>query len=711
MKLRTGILLLTAALLLPRAAVAALTASGPTPAASTIIILDASFSMHEQIKGEAKIDIAKRAVRELVESLPADVRLGLVAYGHRKGSDCSDIELLIPPDRLDKRAFVAAVEGLKPRGMTPLTAALEFTALSLDYTTKPANIILVSDGVETCGKDPCAMAAKLKAAGANLVIHTVGFDLSARDAKSIRCIANATGGQFLQAKDAASLKDALAVVVAEAVMLPPPAPPSPPKPVAAAVTAPPPQPPVVIPVTLKVPPAVVAGTTFSVEWTGPNKAGDTITIVPKGTPDDDDGNLAYTQQGTPLQLTALLDPGDAEVRYVAGRSHAVLARAPLKIKAAVEATLDAVPEAAAGSVVKVTWKGPNNEGDFITIVLKTTRDADYERSVPTRDGSPSAIATPMETGEGEIRYLSGQNNRVLARRPIKILPPHIVLAAADEGVAGSVVSITWEGPNYPDDYITIVAKTVPDGQRGGFAYTLKGSPSAVTAPAEAGDCEIRYMTGWGHKVLARRSIKIVAGLVTLNAPDKGVAGSEVAIVWTGPNNENDFITVVPKATPDGSRESFAWTQSGSPAQVTAPGELGAAEIRYIAGIDNKVLGRRPITVVAATITLRAPARAPAGTPVSIEWTGPNNMNDTIAIVPQGAPDGTSGRYAWTAAGSPANIDPPDEPGPYEVRYISGQNDRVLAHVPLAIGAAGTELLLPSPAVTLSAPASTVPDDP
>jgi Ca-activated chloride channel homolog len=82
MKLSTGILLLAAALVLPRIAMAAPAANAPAPDASTIIILDSSFSMHEKIKGEAKIDIAKRAVRELVESLPADVRLGLVAYGH-----------------------------------------------------------------------------------------------------------------------------------------------------------------------------------------------------------------------------------------------------------------------------------------------------------------------------------------------------------------------------------------------------------------------------------------------------------------------------------------------------------------------------------------------------------------------------------------------------------------------------------------------------
>ncbi|MFO7648105.1 hypothetical protein, partial [Halomonas campaniensis] len=56
-------------------------------------------------------------------------------------------------------------------------------------------------------------------------MHTVAFDMTTRQAKSIACIAHATGGRFLQAKDAASLKDALAVAVAESVAPPPPVPP------------------------------------------------------------------------------------------------------------------------------------------------------------------------------------------------------------------------------------------------------------------------------------------------------------------------------------------------------------------------------------------------------------------------------------------------------------------------------------------------------
>jgi len=137
---------------------------------------------------------------------------------------------------------------------------------------------------------------------------------------------------------------------------------------------------------------------------------------------------------------------------------------------------------------------------------------------------------------------------VLARRAIRILPPRISLAAADEAVAGSVVSVTGTG-QLSNDYLTIVAAAVTDGGRGAIAYTLKGSPVQVTVPGEAGACEIRYMSGWGDKVLARRAIKTVAADVTLAAPDEGVAGSNVPVTWSGPNNENDYITIVERSVP------------------------------------------------------------------------------------------------------------------------------------------------------------------
>ena len=105
--------------------------------------------------------------------------------------------------------------------------------------------------------------------------------------------------------------------------------------------------------------------------------------------------------------------------------------------------------------------------------------------------------------------MTGQGNRVLARRTIRLVAAEVTLSAAEEGKTGSAVSVTWTGPNNPGDYITVVAKSTPDGQYADYTLTSEGSPLDVTLPKEAGEAEIRYMTGQGNKVLARITIKVV----------------------------------------------------------------------------------------------------------------------------------------------------------------------------------------------------------
>ena len=668
--------------------------SAPAPASvPTVIILDSSGSMRGRIRGEAKIDIAKRVVRDLVGTLPEGTTLGLVAYGHRRGNDCADIELLIPPGPLERAKFIQAVEKMQPRGMTPLSGSLTFAAQAVDHRRQPAHLILVSDGVETCGQDPCATARRLKQEAPQLTVHTVAFDLSAREARSIACIATATGGRFLQANDAASLQDALELVVVEATQPPPPPPPPTPT---AATKAPEPPAERLTPATITVPPEVVVGATFAAEWTGPDNPQDYLTVVPQGTPDQLYENLGYTRRGSPLELTAPIEPGEVEVRYVTGQSRTILARAPMRVVDA-RVTLEAAPEIVAGARLAVTWAGPANTGDYLTIVPAAAPDGDYAGYTDTRAGSPLEVTAPLDPGPAEIRYMSGQGRKVLARRPVTVVAAEVTLEAPPEAGAGSRVAIQWTGPDNQGDYITIVRAGTPDGQYAGYADTRTGSPLEVTAPIEPGDAEIRYMTSAGRRVLARRPLRILATAVNLEAPAEAVAGSRVPIQWTGPNNQGDYITIVRAGTADGQYAGYTDTRVGSPLEVTTPIEAGEAEIRYMSGQGRKVLARRPLRVVAATITLDAPEQAVVGSVVRVNWTGPNNTSDYLTIVPVGAADSAYAGYADTKAGSPALVTAGLTPGAMEIRYVSGQGKKVLARRALQLTAAEVRLEVPQSA--------------
>lgn len=178
-----------------------------------ILVLDASGSMWGTINGKTKIEIARDAVAKVVAGLDENVQLGLMAYGHRRKGDCADIELLIPPGPLNKQAFMSKVNALQPLGNTPLTKAVELAAEALKYEENAATVILVSDGLETCGGDPCSLAQKLEAAGVKFTTHVVAFDLTQQEAQKIECLAKDTGGMFLSASDAGSLQHALQTAV------------------------------------------------------------------------------------------------------------------------------------------------------------------------------------------------------------------------------------------------------------------------------------------------------------------------------------------------------------------------------------------------------------------------------------------------------------------------------------------------------------------
>lgn len=196
-------------------------------AEKSILVLDASGSMWGKLDNTAKIEIARDVVSNLVKTWPQERELGLVAYGHREKGDCNDIEVIIEPGKLDASAFDQKVRALVPKGKTPMVAAIKKAAESLKFSEDPATVILVSDGEETCNEDPCSVAKELESQGIKFTAHVIGFDLKNAGGKAetqMKCIAEATGGNFLTANNASELNAALkqAVVVQEVKATPTP---------------------------------------------------------------------------------------------------------------------------------------------------------------------------------------------------------------------------------------------------------------------------------------------------------------------------------------------------------------------------------------------------------------------------------------------------------------------------------------------------------
>jgi Mg-chelatase subunit ChlD len=182
------------------------------------IVVDASRSMWGQINGVSKMEIAKVTLEDVSYWLPTDIDLALRAYGSNSDSDtnnCADSSLLVPFAELNRDSIRRSIAGLRPTGQTPIAYALNQAGLDFGTLGSDRAIVLVSDGIESCGGDPVEAAHALREQG--IIVHLIGFGLgnaADEDAASLQAVASASGGRYVTASSAEELKAALAETVA-----------------------------------------------------------------------------------------------------------------------------------------------------------------------------------------------------------------------------------------------------------------------------------------------------------------------------------------------------------------------------------------------------------------------------------------------------------------------------------------------------------------
>ncbi|HUF56320.1 MAG TPA: VWA domain-containing protein [Thermohalobaculum sp.] len=630
----------------------------------TILVLDASGSMWGQIEGRAKITIAQEVVAGLLADMPGDRALGLTAYGHRRKGDCGDIETLVPPAPGTADEVLAAVMAIKPKGKTPLSAAVLAAAEVLKYTEEPATVVLVSDGRETCDLDPCEVGRRLEETGVGFTAHVVGFDVADEaDRAQLRCLAESTGGRFLTASNAAELAEAL-----DEVSVAPPPPPAP-----------------------EPEPALTDMVFIATDGEGGPQVRRGLVWTLTG----DDGELMVETMEIP-DLRMALSPGGYRVEVLrlddeqtVARAVTVAEGAPQTVELPLEdltppARVEGPAEAVAGSTVQVAWEGPEQKNDFIAVARADQQGGQSVNSVWVREGNPAALLMPPEPGEYELRYVLYDGREVLARQPITVTEVAAALEAPAEAVAGSTVQVGWEGPDYQNDFISVAKPDQQGGQSVNSVWTRNGEPAALVMPAEPGEYEIRYVQYQDRTVLARQPVTVTEVTASVTAPSEAPAGANVPVEWTGPDYPNDFIAVVEPGEPGGAHASYVYTREGSPLALAMPPEPGEYEIRYVQYQDRTVLARQPVTVTEVTATLEAPAEVEAGSTILVAWAGPGYPRDFVSVARPDDPGGRYEGYTYAREGSPLRLTVPEEPGAYEIRYVQGAGNRVLARRALVV---------------------------
>jgi Ca-activated chloride channel family protein len=545
--------------------------------ARLMLVFDASGSMWGQIEGRAKIDIAKEVMSELIAAVPADFATGLMVYGHRHKGDCTDIETMIPVGPHNAAAMQAKIQALNPKGKTPLSDAVRQAAQALRYAEQKATVVLVSDGIESCDVDPCALTAELAMSGVDFTVHVIGFDIPKEDQARLKCLADKTGGLFLAADNAGQLRDALFKTLAEVQAPPPPVVADPGK---AKLTG---------------PPSVPAGSSMSVQWEGPNSRDDYVTIAEKETKDERHLDYAYTKLGNPAVFTAPGKVGDYELRYVHGQSNQVIGRADIQVTP-VQATLQAPPAADVATAIEVLWTGPAYAGDYISIAKPEQPAAGYLAYTYASKGSPLKVQAPFEPGPYEVRYILGKGNALLAKAPITIKAVGAAVQVPASAAAASEIEVNWQGPGNQPDYIAIAQPDQPEDAYLFYAYTKKGSPLKLQAPAEPGSYEVRYILGQDNKLLAKAPITIKPVTASVSPPASAARKALFDVKWEGPGYKPDYICIAMPDAPEDGYIHYAYVRSGNPARLKAPDEAGTYEVRYILGQDNQMLAKKTITI-------------------------------------------------------------------------------------------------------------------
>ncbi len=186
------------------------------PLSRILFVFDGSQSMIGKWQSDIKINIAKKLMGSLLDSLKTfdNLQVALRVYGHQKPyppADCNDTKLEVPfgPDNFDKVKL--RIQSIEPKGTTPLAYAIEQAAGDFPPCDNCRNIIiLITDGIEECGGDPCATSLALQKKGIVMKPFIIGIGRDFK--KAFNCV-----GTYFDASSETAFQKALNTVISQAL--------------------------------------------------------------------------------------------------------------------------------------------------------------------------------------------------------------------------------------------------------------------------------------------------------------------------------------------------------------------------------------------------------------------------------------------------------------------------------------------------------------
>ena len=167
------------------------------PLTRILFVMDASNSMNAFWENEPKINASRRILLEAlkpIENAP-NTELALRLYGHQTRiepgkQDCDDTKLEVPFGPHQGDAIRKTMNEVRCLGTTPIARSLEKAGGDFPDNNARNIIILITDGIEACDEDPCAVSRALQAKGVVLKPFVIGIGLEDGGKYNLKCIGN-----------------------------------------------------------------------------------------------------------------------------------------------------------------------------------------------------------------------------------------------------------------------------------------------------------------------------------------------------------------------------------------------------------------------------------------------------------------------------------------------------------------------------------------
>ncbi|WP_311948473.1 vWA domain-containing protein [Halomonas piscis] len=344
-----------------------------------------------------------------------------------------------------------------------------------------------------------------------------------------------------------------------------------------------------------------------------------------------------------------------------------------------------VPEqVTTGAHFTVSWSDTVASDDYYTVVPAGADEGETGDRGLVRDKREGTLTAPAEPGLYEVRYILREGMKTLTSAPLEVVKAEVAISAPEEVTTGAYFTVSWSDTVASDDYYTVVPAGAGEGETGDRGLVRDKREGTLTAPAEPGLYEVRYVLREGMKTLASAPLEVVKAEIAISAPEEVTTGAHFTVSWSDTVANDDYYTVVPAGAGEGETGDRGLVRDKREGTLTAPAEPGLYEVRYILREGMKTLASAPLEVVNADVTINAPDIVRAATPVTISWSDTVASDDYYTVVPAGADEGKTGDRGLVRDKREGTLTAPAEPGLYEVRYVLREGMKTLASAPLEV---------------------------